>query len=143
MRIADLPPLHPVHGAVIVLESLFPVAGAPFFAARPEPLPFARHARAHHHRGLAAAYLVLVLADDEGKPTSPPKATQLGKDTRLKPFEERTLTYEIPAKGVALVRSEVYYSLLWPGLANQFKHLPEDLRSPVLIAEAESSVSGS
>ena len=102
-----------------------------------------QNAEGHPAKSDPQAYLVLVLADDEGKPTSPPKATQLGKDTRLKPFEERTLTYEIPAKGVALVRSEVYYSLLWPGLANQFKHLPEDLRSPVLIAEAESSVSGS
>ena len=102
-----------------------------------------QNAEGHPAKADPQAYLVLVLADDEGKPTSPPKATQLGKDTRLKPFEERTLTYEIPAEGVALVRSEVYYSLLWPGLAEQFKHLPEDLRTPVLVAESESSVGGS
>ena len=86
------------------------------------------------------AYLVYALADEEGKPASPPKATKLGKDTRLKPYEERTLVYEIPAQGVALVRGELYYNLLWPGLAKKFKHLPEDLRAPVLIASAEVSL---
>ncbi len=102
-----------------------------------------QNSKGHPSQGDPQAYLVYSLADDEGKPASPPTATKLGKDTRLKPFEERTLTYEIPSNNVALVRSEVFYSLLWPGLAKKFKHLPEDLRSPVLIAEAESSLDGS
>jgi len=86
------------------------------------------------------AYLVYALADDQGKPAPPPTATKLGKDTRLKPHEERTLTYEIPAEGVVLVRGELYYNLLWPALANKFAHLPEEVKAPVLIAEAEKEV---
>jgi hypothetical protein len=88
------------------------------------------------------AYLVYALADDGGKPAMPPTATQLGKDTRLKPHEERTLEYDIPVDGVYLVRAEAYYNLLWPVLVSKFKHLPEDLTAPVLIAESESTVSG-
>lgn len=84
------------------------------------------------------AYLVYALADDEGKPAGPPVATKLGKDTRLKPYEERTLVYEIPAKGVVLVRGELYYNLLWPELVKKFKHLPEELKASVLIASAEN-----
>lgn len=86
------------------------------------------------------AYLVYALADEEGKPASPPVATKLGKDTRLKPHEERTLVYDIPAKGVKLVRGELYYNLLWPGLVKKFKHLPEDLTAATLIATSESSM---
>jgi hypothetical protein len=86
------------------------------------------------------AYLTLTLTDDTGKPAMPPTATKVGEDTRLKPHEERTLTYEIPAKGVALVRAELYYNLLWPGLVEKLKQLPENLTAPVLIAESEKKV---
>jgi len=89
------------------------------------------------------AYLAYGLTDSEGKPASPPEATALGEDTRLKPFEERTLSYEIPGEGVALVRGEVFYNLLWDGLVKKFKHLPADLTAPVLIAESEKDVTGS
>lgn len=84
------------------------------------------------------AYFAYLLADDAGKDAMPPTATQLGADTRLRPHEERVLSYEIPAKGVALVRGEVHYNLMWKVLADQFKHLPEDLRSPRMIAVAET-----
>ena len=77
------------------------------------------------------AFFVFTLTDDKGMPAPPPTATQAGEDTRLKPHEERTLTYEIPAEGVVLVRGELYYNLLWPGLAKKFSHLPEELRTPV------------
>jgi hypothetical protein len=40
-----------------------------------------------------------------------------------------------------LVRGELYYNLLWPGLVEKFSHLPEDLTAPVLIAEAETEIS--
>jgi hypothetical protein len=86
------------------------------------------------------AYLVYVMADDAGKPAPPPEATKLGKDTRLKPHEERTLEYQIPAKGVVLVRGELYYNLMWPQLAKRFEQLPEELRAPILIAEAERAM---
>jgi hypothetical protein len=84
--------------------------------------------------------MVLALTDDEGKPAPPPTATKPGKDTRLKPHEERTLTYDIPADGVVLVRGELYYNLLWPGLVEKFSHLPEELTAPVLIGEAEEEI---
>ena len=84
------------------------------------------------------AYFAYLLADDAGKDAMPPTATQLGPDTRLRPHEERVLSYEIPAKGVALVRGEVHYNLLWKVLADKFAHLPEELRSPRTIAVAET-----
>lgn len=84
------------------------------------------------------AYFAYLLADDAGKNAMPPTATQLGADTRLRPHEERELAYEIPADGVVLVRGEVYYNLLWKVLADKFQHLPQDLRSPRMIAVAET-----
>ena len=86
------------------------------------------------------AYFAYLLTDDAGKDAMPPTATQLGADTRLRPHEERVLAYEIPAEGVALVRGEVHYNLLWKVLADQFKHLPEDLRSSRMIAVAETRI---
>ena len=47
---------------------------------------------------------------------------------------------DIPAKGVVLVRGELYYNLLWPVLVEKFKHLPADLTAPMLIADAEVAV---
>jgi hypothetical protein len=98
------------------------------------------NAKGHPGETDPQAYFVYKLADEGGKPAMPPVATQLGEDTRLKPHEERTLTYDIPAKGVKLVRGELYYNLLWPVLVEKFKHLPEDLTKPELIASAESSL---
>ena len=39
------------------------------------------------------------LGDEAGKPTSPPKATQVLADTRLKPNESAHPEYEIPRTG--------------------------------------------
>ena len=98
------------------------------------------NAKGHPGESDPQAYLVYALADDEGKPAPPPTATKLGKDTRLKPHETRTLEYEIPAEGVALIRGELYYNLLWPKLVQKFDHLPADLTAPVLIAETETEM---
>lgn len=98
------------------------------------------NAEGHPAKADSQAFLVLTLADDEGKPALPPTATKPGTDTRLKPHEERTLTYDIPADGVVLVRGELYYNLLWPGLVEKFSHLPEELTAPVLIGEAEEEI---
>jgi nitrate/TMAO reductase-like tetraheme cytochrome c subunit len=84
------------------------------------------------------AYFNYELLDDKGMHTSPPKAKSVGPDNRLKAFETRELTYDIPAKGVALVRGELFYNLLWPELAKKFsKKLPENLTAPQSIAFAE------
>jgi hypothetical protein len=98
------------------------------------------NAKKHPAKQDPQAYLQYALANEKGEPASPPEAVKLGKDTRLKPHEERVLVYEIPAKGVKLVRGELYYNLLWPGLVKKFSHLPQDLTEPVLIASAESSL---
>ena len=99
-----------------------------------------QNAEGHPAKTDPQAYMVMTLTDDEGKPAPPPTATKPGKDTRLKPHETRTLTYEIPADGVVLVRGELYYNLLWPGLVKKFSHLPEELTAPVLIADAETMI---
>jgi hypothetical protein len=98
------------------------------------------NAEDHPAKADPQAFMVLTLTDDEGKPAPPPTATKPGKDTRLKPHEERTLTYDIPADGVVLVRGELYYNLLWPGLVEKFSHLPEELTAPVLIGEVEEEI---
>jgi hypothetical protein len=98
------------------------------------------NAKGHPAKEDPQAFLVYTLADDEGKPASPPVATKPGKNTQLKPHEKRILNYSIPAKDVVLVRGELYYNLLWPGLVKKFSHLPKDLTAPTLIATAESKV---
>ena len=97
-----------------------------------------QNAEGHPAKEDPQAYLSYALADDEGMPAPPPTATQPGDDTRLRPHEERELTYDIPAEGVALVRGELFYNLLWPGLVKKFDHLPTDLTDPVMIADSET-----
>ncbi|MEA1049887.1 cytochrome c family protein [Lamprobacter modestohalophilus] len=99
-----------------------------------------QNAEGHPAKSDPQAYLSYVITDDEGMPAPPPVATKVGDDTRLRPHEERELVYEIPAEGVALVRGEVFYNLLWPGLVKKFSHLPTDLTDPVLIAEYEQTI---
>ena len=79
------------------------------------------------------SYFQLVLLNGDGKPTSPPKAKSLGPDNRPEPCETRAL----PAKDVALVRAEMHYNLLWPGLKKQFSFLPEHLLESKKMAFAE------
>lgn len=86
------------------------------------------------------AYFYYGMKDDKGMPAPPPTATKPGDDTRLKPHESRELVYEIPAGGVVLVRGELYYNLLWPELAQKFTQLPEEVRTPVLIAASEEEI---
>ncbi len=84
------------------------------------------------------AYFHYQLLDDAGKPVPPPKAKKPGVDTRLQPYERRELEYRIPAEGVAVVRVELLYNLLWPSLVKKLEFLPEHLRRPRLMAFAEA-----
>ena len=79
------------------------------------------------------------LGDQSGKPTSPPKATQVLSDTRLQPNESRTLEYDIPVQaGTAIIRAEALYDLLLPPLKGKFKgKIPDELMKPKLAASAE------
>ena len=84
------------------------------------------------------AVLMLKLTDEKGKPAPPPKAKKIGADTRLKPQEKRTLTYDIPVQGVTRVRAELHYRLLPPPLIEKLaKKLPPEAKKPVLFNQAE------
>ncbi|MCU7835030.1 MAG: cytochrome c family protein [gamma proteobacterium symbiont of Taylorina sp.] len=99
------------------------------------------NAKGHPGKTDKKAFLKLTLVDADGKPTGPPTAKGQGKDTRLKAFEKRDLNYEIPAKDVVLVRAELYYNLLWPGLVKKFsKKIPADVTAPKLIATSENAL---
>ncbi len=99
-----------------------------------------QNAEGHPAKEDAQAFMFMSLKDDKDQPAPPPTATKPGEDTRLKAHEERDLAYEIPAEGVVLVRAELYYNLLWPGLVKKFTHLPKDVTDPKLIATAENSL---
>ena len=81
----------------------------------------------------------LTLGDKEGKPTVPPKATQILRDSRLAPNEVRTLKYEIPFTGAtSILRAEALYDLMLPPIkANMKGKLPDELLQPKLAASAE------
>ncbi len=99
-----------------------------------------QNAKGHPAKEDAQAFMFMSLKDDKDQPAPPPTATKPGEDTRLLAHEERDLAYEIPAEGVVLVRAELYYNLLWPGLVKKFTHLPKDVTDPKLIAVAENSL---
>lgn len=86
------------------------------------------------------AYFVYKILDDDGKPASPPNATKVGPDTRMKPYERRSLEYNIPVADVAVVRAELYYNLLWPGLRKKFDFLPQHLKEDTRIAFSEKRI---
>ncbi|MCU7845896.1 MAG: cytochrome c family protein [Candidatus Thiodiazotropha sp. (ex Monitilora ramsayi)] len=98
------------------------------------------NASGHPGKEDSKAYFAYRLADEKGDPALPPVATQLGLDSRLKPHEERVLSYDIPAKGVVLVRGELFYNLLWPVLVEKFTHLPAELTAPKSIAVSEVKI---
>ena len=81
----------------------------------------------------------LTLGDPAGKPTAPPKATQILADSRLQPNETRSLEYDIPnAPGTAIIRAEALYDLLLPPLKKNLKgKIPDELMKPKLAASAE------
>ncbi len=80
-----------------------------------------------------------VLGDANGRPTFPPKATQVLADTRLKANEMRVLKYNIPrVLNTAIVRAELYYDLLLPPMKAMAKgKIPDNLLLPKLAASAE------
>jgi len=79
------------------------------------------------------------LGDAQGKPTIPPKATQVLADTRLAPNETRVLKYDIPnLEGLAILRAEALYDLMLPPIKAKMKgKLPDELLQAKLAASAE------
>jgi len=87
------------------------------------------------------AMLMYSLGDAEGNPTSPPKATQVLGDTRLKPYETRALNYSLPAKNIVKLRAVAYYDLLLPPMKKKFsKPEHKDLITSKIIAVTESII---
>jgi len=82
---------------------------------------FEKHAQQEDPR----SYLFYQLADDEGKPSMPPTATQVGIDSRLEPHERRVLTYDIPVQP-AVVRAEMLYNLVFEGMKPRIRELSEE-----------------
>ena len=87
------------------------------------------------------AMFMYSLGDAEGNPTSPPKATQVLADTRLKPHETRELIYTLPKEKIVKLRAVAYYDLLLPPMKKKFSK-PEynDLITSKIIAVSESRV---
>lgn len=69
----------------------------------------------------------------------PPEATELLRDSRLKPNEVREFEYPVPASpALAIIRAELLYNLLTPPLIERFgDQFPADLKQPKLAASAE------
>lgn len=87
------------------------------------------------------AMLMYSLGDADGKPAPPPKATQVLGDSRLKPHEERLLTYSIPKQNIVKVRAVAYYDLLLPPMKKKFsapKH--KELITSKVIATTENKI---
>ena len=85
--------------------------------------------------------LRLVLLGKDGKPSPPPKATKLGKDSRLAPLEKRSIEYQLPGSGVATVRAALYYDLLLPPMkATVMKDVPDVLKQAQVVAFAEKAL---
>jgi hypothetical protein len=98
-----------------------------------------RNYQVHPIRDDPQAAFWYALGDAQGKPTAPPLATQVLADTRMKPNEERVLTYAIPrTAATAIVRAEVFYDLLLPPIKARVQgKVPSALLRPQLVAAAE------
>lgn len=99
-----------------------------------------QNAKGHPAKEDSKAFMFYGLTDDKNQPAPPPTATKPGQDNRLKPFETREFKYDVPAKDVVLVRAELYYNLLWPGLVKKFTQIPKEVTAPKLIGIAENSL---
>ncbi|MEO5331478.1 MAG: cytochrome c family protein [Magnetococcus sp. YQC-5] len=85
------------------------------------------------------AFMILKLVNNEGNPVMPSQATKVGGDTRLKPGEQRVLTYAIPTEGVKSIRAELFYNLITKSMVEKMgEKLPEPLRTPALVGRAEA-----
>jgi len=81
------------------------------------------------------------LGDADGHASTPPKATQVLSDTRLKPHETRILNYSLVKDGIVKLRAVAYYDLLLPKMKNKFSNSEyDDLTSSKIIAVTEKYI---
>ncbi len=93
--------------------------------------------KSHPMKDDKKAMFMYTIGDENNKPTSPPKATQVLGDTRLKPNETRELIYEIADKTVVSIKATAYYDLLLNPIKKKFgDKLPADVKKPKVIARA-------
>lgn len=83
------------------------------------------------------AVLNKVYVDADGKPTMPPFAKELKRDSRLKAAETRTLTWTVPA-GAAAAEVKVVYRLLPPPAAKALGLTEHPKAAPRVIATARA-----
>jgi hypothetical protein len=134
--------------AVVKLQNLLPHAfptGAPFRnfyvmidAFDKDGKKLWSNTKSHPMKDDKKAMFMYMLGDKENKPASPPKATQVLGDTRLKPNETRELQYEMASAGVVSIKATAYYDLLLNPIKKKFdKKLPDDVKKPKVIARAD------
>ncbi|MCK5918949.1 MAG: hypothetical protein KAG34_11005 [Cocleimonas sp.] len=134
--------------AVVKLQNLLPHAfptGAPFRnfyvmidAFDKDGKKLWSNTKSHPMKDDKKAMFMYTLGDENHKPTSPPKATQVLGDTRLKPNETRELLYEIASAGVVSIKATAYYDLLLNPIKKKFgDKLPADVKQPKVIARAD------
>jgi hypothetical protein len=87
------------------------------------------------------AMFMYSLGDVEGNPATPPKATQVLNDTRLKPYETRELKYSLPSAKIVKIRAVAYYDLLLPPMKKKFsKPEHKELVTSKIIAVSETQL---
>jgi hypothetical protein len=93
--------------------------------------------KSHPSKDDPQAFFAYIMGKD-GQPAMPPDATEVLKDTRLKPDETRVVEYTFPADGVGIVRAEFLYNLLSPPLTEKFgDKFPDDVKKAKLAASSE------
>ncbi|MCK5903560.1 MAG: hypothetical protein KAG28_10490 [Cocleimonas sp.] len=96
--------------------------------------------KSHPMKDDKQAMFMYTIGNDKG-PSSPPTATKVLGDTRLKPNETRKLDYEIKEKGVVTIKATAYYDLLLNPIKKKFADkLPAHLMKPQIIARAKATL---
>jgi nitrate/TMAO reductase-like tetraheme cytochrome c subunit len=92
--------------------------------------------KSHPMKDDKQAMFMYTIGNDKG-PSSPPMATKVLGDSRLKPNETRLINYKISVPGVVTLKATAYYDLLLVPIKKKFKDkLPKDVMEPKLIAQA-------
>ncbi len=132
--------------AIIKVRNLLPHSfptGAPFrnfyiktVAFNKEGEEIWSNTKSHPMKDDKQAMFMYTIGNDEG-PSSPPMATKVLGDSRLKPNETRLIHYKITAPDVASIKATAYYDLLLVPIKKKFADkLPKDVMEPKLIAQA-------